>query len=138
MDKYQAALRTASAIFHLGWNSLSLNEEIALQNNSEFRERVEEYIARMKNGESAASIERFRSTKCIILDQPSMEYARILNTLKHRYEHVHVDFLCGNVHPTSHFTLCVLKSSGNITYRCLNIPINEWKEWKERPEYQGE
>jgi hypothetical protein len=132
MDKYQAALRTASAIYYLGWNSLSLNEELALQNNSEFRERVEEYVERMRNGET---IRKPRRSSHIVLDQPSMQYLGILGTLCEQCEHVHVDFLCSFIGQTSHFAIC-LQGYG-ITYRCLDIPLNEWEEWKKRPNYQG-
>jgi hypothetical protein len=138
MDKYDFALRTASAIFHLGWNSLSLSEEISLQDNSEFRERVEEYVTRMSNGESAADIEskRSRSIKHIILDKPSWEYFSLVSTLHSQYSHIDIDFLCGSVPRTSHFILCLLE--WGVTYHCLNIPVNEWKEWKKRTDYQGE
>lgn len=134
MDKYEAALRTASAIYHLGANSLSLSEESALQSIPEFRERVEEYLKRMRSGEN---IRKPRSAKRIILDQPSMRYLNILNTLCRQHEHVHVDFLCSYISESSHFIIA-LKGRYNLTYQSLNISVNEWEEWKKRPEYQGE
>ncbi len=134
MDKYEAALRTASAIYHLGWNSLSLTEESLLQGNSEFRERVEEYLERLKNGES---IRRSRRVVSIILDQPLMSYSAVLSSLCHQFEHVHVDFLCSDVPELSHFNLCVLEEYG-ISYTCLNILTTDWEEWKKRPEYRGQ
>jgi hypothetical protein len=75
MDKYEAALRTASAIHNLGWNSLSINEESALQNIPEFRERVEEYIEQMRNGEH---ITKPDGSKSIILDKPLIKYGTLI------------------------------------------------------------
>jgi hypothetical protein len=77
-----------------------------------------------------------RMSAYIILDQASMSYIGILSKLCCQYEHVHIDFLCGYIPELSHFNLW-LKGDGNITHRCLNIPVNEWEEWKKHPEYRG-
>ena len=72
----------------------------------------------------------------VILDKPSMEYSSLLVKCRQEHGAVFVDFLCSFIPETSHFKLCILDEQ-NIMYRCLNIPVKEWAEWKKHPAYEG-
>jgi hypothetical protein len=88
------------------------------------------------NGETIRMPER-QSHIAIVLDKPLYQYISILSTLHNQYKHVYVRFLCdGPIPPTSHFSIW-LQECG-IMHECLNIPVNEWEEWKKRPDYKGE
>ena len=89
----------------------------------------------MRNGDTRM----VNRSKYVILDKPLMEYASLLFVLISQHEYIHVDFLCSCIPKSSHFS-CILAecSYSKLTYRCLNIPIHEWEEWKKRTEYQGQ
>ncbi len=135
MDKYEFALRTALAIYNLGWNSLSVTEEMALQSIPEYRDRVYEYLRLLREGKDPRQP---RAIRKVILDKPLTQYLGLLGTAS-KNGVVHVDFLCGDPREGDiHFFVILRENGTDITWKYLNIPINEWDEWKKRPEYKGE
>ncbi|HAX88664.1 MAG TPA: hypothetical protein DCY91_20970 [Cyanobacteria bacterium UBA11370] len=133
MDKYEFALRTALAIYNHGWNSLSVTEEMALQSIPEYRDRVYEYLRLLREGKDPT-----RAIRKVILDKPLRQYLGLLGTAS-KNGAVHVDFLCSDSGERDlHFFVLLGENGNDITWKYLNIPINEWDEWKKRPEYKGE
>lgn len=55
MSPFNAVERTAQAIAKLGWGSLSLSEEMALQNNSSFRMAVEKRVEEIHSSDTNAA-----------------------------------------------------------------------------------
>lgn len=72
---------------------------------------------------------RSMSSKIAILDKPLMQYQSLIR------DYEEIQFLCGAAE-TAHLTIFI-KESG-IKYRFLNIPFEDWKRWKSKPEYKGD
>lgn len=79
---------------------------------------------------------RFFQAGTILLDRPLVDYFSRIRR-KHRVQRggVRVEFLCG---PHSAAHLVTILENFRIPYHFLDIPVDEWKEYKSRPEYEGD
>jgi len=133
--RLEAARKIANVLYELGSSHLFLSEEMALSGDRELRLLVDDCLESLRNG---CRWPPYFSIKHIILDKPEIiSYQSIIGDYCALYDFVHIDFLCSGISYTSHFYCTVLAPHENLRWRCLDIPVEKWQEYKNRPEYKG-
>jgi hypothetical protein len=134
--RLEAARKIANVLYQLGPSHLFLSEEMALSRDRELVLLVDDCLESLRNGCRWPPY-YYGFIQKIILDKPDLRYESIIKEYCALYDFVHIDFLCSGISYTSHFYCTVLAEYQNLRWGCLNIPVSQWHEYKNRPEYKG-